>query len=56
MFQGGEVSGGHLSAECLLVSMLSTGDVQVFSSGRIMAPVRQTGGKGAEGEGEGRRE
>lgn len=56
MFWGGEVSAGHLSAECLLVSMLSTGDARLSSSSRIMASGRQTGSKGADGEGEEKRE
>lgn len=50
MFWGGEVSGGHLSAECLLVSMLSTGGAGLSSSSRIMASGRQTGSKGTEGD------
>ena len=49
MFLGGEVSGGHLSAECLLVSMLSTWGVRLSSSGRIMASGRQTSERGVRG-------
>lgn len=55
MFWGGEVSGGHLSAQCLLVSMLSTGGAGLSSSSRIMASGNETGGKRAEGEGEERK-
>lgn len=56
MFWGGEVSGGHLSAECLLVSMLSTEGAWLSSSGWIMVSGRKTGSKRAEGEGEEKRE
>lgn len=52
MFWGGEVSGGHLSAECLSVSMMSTAGARLYSSERIVVSGRQTGSKGAEGEGE----
>lgn len=41
LFWGGEVSGGHLSAECVLVSMLSTGGARLSSSSRLMASGRQ---------------
>lgn len=56
MFWGGEVSGGHLSAACLLVSMLST-RVRDYppQAGSWRLGGRQ-GSKGAEGEGEDRRE
>lgn len=49
MFWGGEVSGGHLSAACLLVSMLSTAGARLSSSGRIMASGRQTREQGGRG-------
>ena len=49
MFWGGEVSGGHLSAECLLVSMLCTGRTRLSSSGQIMASGRQTGSRKGRG-------
>lgn len=50
-FRGGEVSGGHLSAECLLVSTLSAGGACFSSPGRVMASERQTREQRVQGGG-----
>lgn len=50
------MSGGHLSAARLLVSMLSTGGAPLSSSSRIMASELQTESRRAKREGDKRRE
>lgn len=53
MFRGGEVSGGHLAAGGLLVSLPSVGAARLSSS---MVSAGPTGRKEETGEGEEKRE